>query len=87
LREFVNLLTANPSQSIALVLKDYEGAKEIDDRQKALMNAVTLLEKLTDRLSPWYVRHEKALAFIVSSVGVISGVATATATIMKMISK
>lgn len=75
------------AQSIALVLKDYEGAKEIDDRQKALMNAVTLLEKLTDRLSPWYVRHEKALAFIVSSVGVISGVATATATIMKMISK
>ena len=49
------------AQSIALVLKDYEGAKEIDDRQKALMNAVTLLEKLTDRLSPWYVRHEKAL--------------------------
>ena len=75
------------AQSIALVLKDYEGAKEIDDRQKALMNAVTILEKLTERLSPWYVRHEKAVAFTVSSVGVISGLATAAATIMKMVSK
>lgn len=75
------------AQSIALVMKDYEGAMEIDDRQKALMNAVTILEKLTDRLSPWYVRHEKALAFTVSSVGVISGLATAAATIIKIFSK
>lgn len=75
------------AESLALMLDEYDDATASDDRQRALMNAVTILDKLTQRLSPWYVRHEKAVAFVVSAVGIISGVATATATIMKMISR
>ena len=48
------------------------------------MNVVQLLEKLTNRLSPWYVRHEKLLAVAVSAVGIISGLTTAAASIIKM---
>ena len=53
-------------------------------RQAAIMNVVQLLEKLTNRLSPWYVRHEKLLAVVVSAVGILSGVTTVAASIVNM---
>jgi serine/threonine protein kinase len=59
--------------SVALMWQEFRTAKEPQHRQSALMNVVQLLEKLTQRLSPWYVRHEKLVAFVVSAVGVLSG--------------
>ena len=60
-------------QTVALMLKEYEEAKEGKDRREALMNVATLLEKVTTRLSPWYVRYEKLLAVASTSVGVLGG--------------
>jgi hypothetical protein len=60
-------------QTVALMLKEYEEAREAKDRREALMNVATLLEKVTSRLSPWYVRHEKLLAAISTVVGILGG--------------
>jgi hypothetical protein len=71
--------------TIAVMVKEYGAATQSDDRQKALMNAVTVLEKLMVRLSPWYVRHEKLIATAVSVVGIISGIAAAIASVAKVV--
>jgi eukaryotic-like serine/threonine-protein kinase len=60
-------------QTVALMLKEYEEAREAKDRREALMNVATLLEKVTTRLSPWYVRHEKLLAVASTVVGILGG--------------
>jgi len=60
-------------QTVALMLKEYEDARESKDRREALMNVATLLEKVTNRLSPWYVRYEKLLAVISTAVGTLGG--------------
>jgi len=60
-------------QTVALMLKEYEEAREAKDRREALMNVATLLEKVTGRLSPWYVRYEKLLAAATSGVGILGG--------------
>jgi hypothetical protein len=60
-------------QTVALMLKEYEDAREAKDRREALMNVVTLLEKVTARLSPWWVRHDKALAAGLTLVGIGGG--------------
>lgn len=60
-------------QTVALMLKEYEEAKEGKDRREALMNVATLLEKVTARLSPWFVRYEKLLAVVSTSVGILGG--------------
>ena len=39
------------------MLKEYEKAREAKDRQEALMSVATLLDKVTDRLSPRSVRY------------------------------
>ncbi|MEP6920339.1 MAG: serine/threonine-protein kinase [bacterium] len=70
--------------SLAIMVNEFQVANEGDVRQAAIMNVVQLLEKLTNRLSPWYVRHEKLLAVAVSAVGIISGLTTAAASIIKM---
>lgn len=64
-------------RSISLMVAEYEQATDSDDRQKALMNAMTLLEKLSQRLAPWYVRNDKLIPALVGLVGVISGIASA----------
>ena len=71
--------------SLAIMVKEYQESKESPYRQAALMNAVQLLEKLVVRLSPWYVRHEKLIALIVSLVGIISGVTAILSTIVGML--
>ena len=73
--------------TMALMLKEYEAAKESDNRQAALMNIIQITDKLMDRLCPWYVKHEKVVAFIGSAVGVISGAASATESFMKILGK
>jgi hypothetical protein len=60
-------------ETVALMLKEYEEAREAKDRREALMNVATLLEKVTSRLSPWYIRYEKLLAVISTGVGILGG--------------
>jgi len=70
--------------TMALMVKEFDTAKKFDDRQKALMNAVMILEKLEPKLSPWYVRHDKLIASGVSLVGIVSGLATAAESVAKL---
>jgi serine/threonine protein kinase len=63
--------------SVAMMLKEYDQATEAKDRQSALMNVVTLSEKLAQRLSPWYVRYKDVIASGVAVSGAISGLITA----------
>jgi hypothetical protein len=70
--------------SLAIMVSEFQSAAEGQIRQAAIMNVVQLLEKLTARLSPWYVRHEKLLAVAVTAVGIVSGVTTAAASIVKL---
>jgi hypothetical protein len=65
--------------SVALMLDEYRHAGEARDRQSALMNVVTLSEKLAQRLSPWYVRYKDVIASAVAVAGAISGAITAYA--------
>ncbi len=53
-------------KTIAFMWQEYKDAKESKDRVSALMSAVDLIEKLSQRLSPWYVRYEKAITGTVS---------------------
>lgn len=71
--------------TVMQMVKEYKLAKESNERQSALMNVAQLLEKLMTRLSPWYVRHEKLIVFVISIIGIISGILTATISIIKII--
>jgi hypothetical protein len=71
--------------TMALMVKEYGSARKFDDRQKALMNAIAILDKLGPKLSPWYVRHEKLVATGVSLVGILSGLATAAQSAGKLL--
>ena len=71
--------------TMAVMVKEYDSARKFDDRQKALMNAIAILDKLGPKLSPWYVRHEKMVATAVSMVGIISGLATAATSVAKLV--
>jgi len=71
--------------TMALMVKEYDSARNFDDRQKALMNAIAILDKLEPKLSPWYIRHEKLVATGVSLVGIISGLVTVAQSVVKLI--
>jgi serine/threonine-protein kinase len=71
--------------TMALMVKEYDSARSFDDKQKALMNAIAILDKLRPKLSPWYVRHEKLIATGVSLVGVVSGLVTVTQNVAKLL--
>jgi len=62
------------AHTIGLMVDEFNRARRSPDRQDALMKAVTLLEKLMDRLSPWYVRHQKTISWGVSLVGSVAGI-------------
>jgi hypothetical protein len=70
---------------MAVMVNEYESARNFDDRQKALMNAIAILDKLGPKLSPWYVRQDKLIATEVSLVGIISGLATAAQSVAKLL--
>lgn len=61
-------------KTLAIMVSEYQAAKNFNDRQAALVTAVQFLDKLMDRLSPWYVRYEKLIAFLVGLVGVTTGI-------------
>jgi hypothetical protein len=63
--------------TVALMLEEYQKATEAKDRQSALMNVVSLAEKLGQRLSPWYVRYKDAIGSAVAAAGAVSGLLTA----------
>jgi serine/threonine-protein kinase len=73
------------AMTMAVMVEEFGAAKAFDDRQKALMNAVTLLEKLMPRLSPWYVRHDKLVGFVVTLVGLLSGLTAVVQNLAKLI--
>jgi hypothetical protein len=73
--------------TMAVMVDEYGSATTFDDRQKSLMNAVTILEKLTAKLTPWYVRQEKLIALCVTLVGLFPGLVTIVQNIMKLIKK
>jgi hypothetical protein len=65
------------ARTLQMMAREYERAADSRDRQAALMNLVEVLEKLTARLSPWYVRWEKTLTGVVALVGCVTGLVTA----------
>jgi len=71
------------AMTMAIMVDEYGAATSIDDRQKSLMNAVTILEKLTAKLTPWYVRQEKLIALCVTLVGLCTGLVTIVQSVMK----
>ena len=71
--------------SMAVMVEEFRSATVFDDRQKALMNAVTLLDKLMPKLSPWYVRHDKLVGFAVTIVGILSGLAAVAENLAKLL--
>jgi hypothetical protein len=66
-----------------MMMREYNDACDSGDRQSALMNLITLVGELKRRLSPWYVRHEKAVSFGVGVVGIASGATSTVIAIAK----
>jgi hypothetical protein len=73
------------AMTMAVMVEEYSEARAFDDRQKALMNAVALLEKLMPKLSPWYVSNDKLIGFVVTLVGLLSGLTAVAQNLAKMI--
>ncbi|HTU61760.1 MAG TPA: serine/threonine-protein kinase, partial [Polyangiales bacterium] len=57
------------AKTLALMIGEYDKARESDDRQAALMKAVELMEKLHVKLAPWYVKRQTALTWGVGVIG------------------
>jgi len=70
--------------TVALMLQEYGRATEAKDRQAALMNVVTLSEKLTQRLSPWYVRHKEVIVSGIAVLGAFSGLLAAITSLLNL---
>lgn len=71
--------------TILKMIGEYDIATASDDRQAALMNVATLLEKLRGRLSPWYARLDKQLALATTLIGVASGLVSIVAGVVKIV--
>jgi hypothetical protein len=63
--------------TLLAMIGEYDAAKQSSDRQAALVNVVTIMEKLQTRLSPWSIRHKDAIATTIAVIGCISGAASA----------
>lgn len=63
--------------TLRAMVGEFDRATASSDRQSALVNIVTIMEKLQQRLSPWHVRHRDAIATGIAVVGCASGVASA----------
>jgi serine/threonine protein kinase len=72
------------ANTLAIMLKEYEAAKDCQDRMAALMNAMQLMEKLRARFSPWYVQYEKMITITVALIGVASGIASIAASLAQI---
>lgn len=63
--------------SVIAMIHEYKESKDSSDRQSALINVVTLMEKVQTRLSPWPVRHKEAIASAVTIVSCLAAVVSA----------
>ncbi|HEY0386419.1 MAG TPA: hypothetical protein VGC64_10425 [Pyrinomonadaceae bacterium] len=72
------------ANTLAIMLKEYEAAKDCQDRMAALMNAMQLMEKLRVRFSPWYVQYEKMITITIALIGVASGIASIAASLAQI---
>jgi hypothetical protein len=70
------------AKTIGILLHEYDRAKKSSDRQEALFRAVTLMEKLSQKLSPWYVRHQKTVVWGVTLAGSLAGIGKTLAEIL-----
>jgi hypothetical protein len=62
------------AKTIGMLVQEYDRAKKSSDRQEALVRAVSLMEKLVEKLEPWYLRHQKAMTWGISVVGSLAGI-------------
>jgi hypothetical protein len=62
--------------TMVMLIREAEEATESADRVAALVQMVTLMDKLVKQLSPWYVRHKEAVATWIAIVGALVGVAS-----------
>jgi len=72
------------ARTIASMFSEYETAKASGDRQAALMNAISLMDRLMVRLSPWYVRYEKPIAVVATLTGIVGGIIAAAKALSEM---
>jgi hypothetical protein len=70
--------------TIIRMIGEYDAATASDDRQAALMNVATLMDKLRGRLSPWYAKFEKQLALATTTIGLVSGLLSIVTGILKI---
>lgn len=59
--------------SVALMLAEYREAADGGNRRDALMKLMELAGKLRERLTPWYVRHDKLISLAMAVVGLAFG--------------
>lgn len=69
--------------TVAALVLEYKSAKTSPDRQAALLNVVTVMEKVRARFAPWHVRHKDAITTSVLVVGSLTGVAGAVAAFLR----
>ncbi|MHA6782915.1 serine/threonine-protein kinase [Pseudonocardia saturnea] len=62
--------------SVIALIRDYDVTEDYAKRAELLQQAVTTMEKLSQELSPWYVRYKDAIAIVIAMVGAAAGVAT-----------
>lgn len=62
--------------SVIALIRDYDGTEDYSKRAELLQQAVSTMEKLSQELSPWYVRYKDAIAIVIAMVGAAAGVAT-----------
>jgi serine/threonine-protein kinase len=64
-------------QTLALAVDQLQHAASSADQLAILPTVVSITTQLSERLTPWYVRYEKLVAFFVALVGLLTGIATA----------
>lgn len=64
-------------RTLAIMLDEFKQAEAPSDRANRLNDVVSISVQLIDRLTPWYIRYEKLLAFLVGISGLVSGGITA----------
>ena len=69
--------------TVAALVLEYKSAKTSPDRQAALLNVVTVMEKVRAHFAPWHVRHKDAITTSVLVVGSLTGVAGAVAAFLR----
>jgi serine/threonine-protein kinase len=69
--------------TVAALVLEYKSAKTSPDRQAALLNVVTVMEKVRAHFAPWHVRHKDAITTSLLVVGSLTGVAGAVAAFLR----